>query len=623
MNTKSSSSGRIRLGEALQRLLPYVKPYRLGFLAAIVLLMARLALDIGFATIQQVFIDTINSTNMQSLTRITLICSLACFLIILCLMLQHYFRFTVHSRMAWDFRAKLFDASHRLPYRQLEAMHSGDLTSRNTKDAGAAMGMISSLVYDLGYNLLLCLVAFLYLASMDVWLALLALGTGPVVFLSGRFFDRRLRKLFTEIYAQEALLRGILQETLQGMKVIRSFSLESTLLGRYAAEREQLNRLQKQKTLLNALLWHSSAFINNAVMISCAVLIARSALRGETSAGEVLAFIILMGRVQWPFVHMSQTWGGVQESLGAADRVFEILDAPREGAASSDEQDSATASAAVAAAEATALAEAAALSIQGLHYSFAGPQSREGTCLSGIHLELKYGETVAVVGPSGSGKTTLVRLCCGLYEPEAGSITVCGYGVHDHLEAARLRISYVPQNPYLFSGSIRDNLAFSDEHASDEEIREAARLAGADEFIMRLPEGYDTLIGEHGSTLSGGQRQRLAIARAFLRNAPLLLLDEATSALDNESERLVQQSLDLLMKDRTTLVIAHRLSTVREASRIIVLDHGRIVEEGTHDALIEQDGLYAELYHLQFRTAPVEELESASYAKSLTSVLPA
>lgn len=200
---------------------------------------------------------------------------------------------------------------------------------------------------------------------------------------------------------------------------------------------------------------------------------------------------------------------------------------------------------------------------------------------------------------------------------------MCGYGVHDHLEAARLRISYVPQNPYLFSGSIRDNLAFSAEHASDEEIREAARLAGADEFIMRLPEGYDTLIGEHGSTLSGGQRQRLAIARAFLRNAPLLLLDEATSALDNESERLVQQSLDLLMKDRTTLVIAHRLSTVREASRIIVLDHGRIVEEGTHDALIEQDGLYAELYHLQFRTAPVEELESASYAKSLTSVLPA
>lgn len=213
MNANSSSAGPIRLREALKRLLPYIKPYRLGFLTAVVLLTAKLALDIGFATIQQVFIDTINNTDMLSLTRITVICSLACLVTILCLMLQHYLRFTVHSRMSWDFRAKFFDTSHRLPYSRLEAMHSGDLTSRNTKDVGAAMGMISSLVYDLGYNLLLCLVAFLYLASMDVWLALLALGTGPVVFLSGRFFDRKLRKLFTQIYAQEALLRGILQET--------------------------------------------------------------------------------------------------------------------------------------------------------------------------------------------------------------------------------------------------------------------------------------------------------------------------------------------------------------------------------------------------------------------------
>lgn len=616
LNTKSPA--RISLGDALRRLLPYAIPYRLGFLAAVLLLTARLALDVGFAAIQQVFIDTINNTNMQSLTRITVICSLAVFLIILCLMLQHYFRYTVHSRMAWDFRAKLFEASHRLPYRKLESLHSGDLTSRNTRDAGSAMGMISSLVYNLGYNLLLCLVSFLYLATMDVWLALLALGCGPVVFLSGRFFDRKLRSLFTQINAQEALLRGILQEILQGMKVIRSFTLENNMLSRYTVEREKLNRLQQHRTLLNALLWRSSAFINNVVMISCAVLMARSALRGEASAGEVLAFLILMGRVQWPFVEMSQTWGGIQESLGAADRALEIVDALKEGIHSGCEHPLPSADAID-----DKGAVSAALSIQGLYYSYAGPQSDGGACLSGINLRLEHGETVAVVGPSGSGKTTLVRLVCGLYEPEAGSIRICGHSVQHELEESRRMISYVPQNPYLFSGSIRENIAFSSASATEDEIREAARLAGAEEFIARLPEGYDTLIGEHGSTLSGGQRQRLAIARAFLRNAPLLLLDEATSALDNESERLVQQSLDLLMRGRTTLVIAHRLSTVQEASRIIVLDRGTITQEGTHEMLLEKTGLYADLYHLQFRDAAGERLNSAASEDSLKADCPA
>lgn len=277
-----------------------LNPYRIGLMAAVLLLSARLVLDIGFAAIQQVFIDTINSSNMHSLTRITVICAIVCFIIIICLMLQHYFRFITESQMAWAIRAKLFDKTHRLPFREVQSMHSGDLVSRNNRDAGAAIGMINGIVYDLGYNLLLCLVSFLYLAKMDVWIALLALGSGPVVFLSGRFFDRRLRKLFTEIHQKEAELRGILQETLQGMKVVRAFSLEDNLLNRYAAGREQLNRLQRQRALLNTLLWQSSAFINNIVMVACAALIAVSAVRGGTTAGEVLAFIILMGRVQWP-----------------------------------------------------------------------------------------------------------------------------------------------------------------------------------------------------------------------------------------------------------------------------------------------------------------------------------
>ncbi|MCL6603195.1 MAG: ABC transporter ATP-binding protein/permease [Paenibacillus sp.] len=608
MNVKSSND--LKLGVVFRRLMSYSTPYRIGFIAAILLLSARLVLDIGFAVIQQLFIDTINSSNITSLTRVTVICAIVCTFIIFCLMLQHYFRFTIQSRMAWDLRTKLFNKSHRIPFRYLQSMHSGDLTSRNNKDAGMAIGMVNSIVYDLGYNLLLCLVSFIYLANMDVWIALLALGSGPIVFLSGRFFDRRLRKLSTAIYKKEAELRGILQETLQGMKIVRAFSLEETLLKKYAVEREKLGRLQRHRSLLNGLLWQSSAFINNLVMVTCAALIALSAMRGGTSAGEVLAFIILMGRVQWPFVHMSQTWGGVQEALGAADRVFEILDAPNEGTNHHSLEPNSSP---------VVTDEVAALRIQNVHYNYTSLSDNESPLFAGVNLNIQHGETIAVVGPSGAGKTTLVRLCCGLYEPDAGSISVYGKSIHEQLEETRALITYVPQTPYLFSGTVRDNIAFSSSSASEEEIQEAARLAGADEFIVKMPNGYDTVLGEHGSTISGGQRQRIAIARAFLRNAPLLLLDEATSALDNESEHLVQQSLDLLMKNRTTLVIAHRLSTVREASRIIVLDQGTIVEEGTHDSLLEKNGLYADLYNIQFKASEAEALE----VDELRATLPA
>ncbi|MNZ80635.1 Lipid A export ATP-binding/permease protein MsbA [compost metagenome] len=254
--------------------------------------------------------------------------------------------------------------------------------------------------------------------------------------------------------------------------------------------------------------------------------------------------------------------------------------------------------------------EVAALQIEDVHYNYSGKPDNEASLFTGLNIHIQHGETIAVVGPSGSGKTTLVRLCNGLYEPTAGSITVYGKSVHDQLEEARAMITYVPQTPYLFSGTIRDNIAFSSSTASEEDIREAARLAGAEEFITNMQGGYDTILGEHGSTLSGGQRQRIAIARAFLRDAPLLLLDEATSALDNESERMIQQSLDLLMKNRTTLVIAHRLSTIREASRIIVLNQGSIVEEGTHESLLEMNGLYSQLYNIQFKSSEAEDISA-------------
>ncbi len=603
-DTKPSST----VWSAFRRLISHAALYRVGFLVAILLLAAKLVVDIGFATVQKLFIDTITNSDMDGLQRITAICGIACVLILICLIFQHYFRFTTHFRMTWDLRSRLFNKSNRLTFQNIQSMHSGDLSSRNNKDAESAMSMVSSVVYELIYNLLLTFISFLYLARMDVWIALLALGSGPVVFFCSRFFDRRLRKLSVEIFAREAGLRSLLQEVVQGMTVVRAFGLEGPLHDRYVEERAELGDLQRKRSVLIGLLWQTSALVNNVVMVICAGLIAYSAIGGGTTAGGVLAFVILIGRVQWPFVHMSQTWGSVQEALGASDRVFGILDMKSEGETDKERREFGQGehpklSDPVHDPSAVGPVADWAISLEDVHFAHSSITDEDSPPLlfDGLNLQVKSGQTVAIVGPSGSGKSTLVRLCCGLYQPNQGSVSLHGVCLRDHLEQGRRLATYVPQIPYLFAGTISDNIAFGTEGKSEEEIRAAARLAGADDFIMKLPEGYGTSIGEHGASLSGGQKQRIAIARAFLREAPLLLLDEATSALDNETESLVQRSFDLLMQERTTLVIAHRLSTVLDADRILVMDKGRIVEDGTHESLLAQQGLYAKLYRIQFQ----------------------
>lgn len=594
---------------AFRRLVGYAGLYRVGFMAAIVLLAAKLVVDIGFATVQKLFIDTITSSDTDALTRVTVLCGIACAIILICLIFQHYFRFTVHFRMTWDLRSRLFDRSNRLSFQEVQTMHSGDLSSRNNKDVNSAMSMVSSVVYELFYNLLLTLVSFIYFARSDVWIALLALGSGPVVFFCSRFFDRKLRNLSVDIFAREAGLRALLQEVVQGMTVVRAFGMEDAILRRYVKERAELGKLQRKRTVLVGLLWQTSAFINNVVMVVCAGLIAYSALGGGMSAGGVLAFVILIGRVQWPFVHMSQTWGSVQEAMGASDRVFEILDKETEnehggekGMNSEERGERGERQTSYTGYDASGDSKLPAIRLKNVYFTHQiSADNPQPPLFEGLNLQVNAGETVAIVGPSGSGKSTLIRLCCGLYQPDQGSVSLHGVSLRQHLDQGRKLATYVPQIPYLFAGTIGDNIAFGTEGKSEEEIRVAAGLAGADDFIMKLPEGYATPIGEHGASLSGGQKQRIAIARAFLREAPLLLLDEATSALDNEAESLVQRSLDVLMQKRTTLVIAHRLSTILDADRILVMDKGRIVEEGTHKSLLEQQGLYAKLYRIQFQ----------------------
>lgn len=604
----AKQQGRLGLTATLRRLFAYAQRSKLLLAIAVLLLAGKLTLDIGIAAIQQLFINTINGGDMDALVRLILICVGVSVVLIVCFMVHFFCRQLAEARMVRELSVKLFAKTGRLPFSRIQTMHSGDLLSRNNTDTGKAMAMVGNIIFDLGYNLLLCLVAFIYLANMDFWLALLALCSGPVVFFSGRFFDSRLRRVSEVILAKEAEVRGLLQEVLQGNKVVRAFGMEDALLARYVLAREELNKLLMKRTVWNGLLWKTSELVNNLVMVSCAVLIGYSSIKGRMSAGEVLAFVILIGRVQWPFVGMSKTWGGVQEALGAAKRVFEVLAMPSENETSGRKDGREQPQAGYA------------LQMAGVALAQPGADGEEELLFADFNLTVIPGETVAVVGASGSGKTTLARMVCGLFPPVAGSIHVAGISLTDELDLARRQITYVPQAPYLFSGTIRANIAFGVEEATEEDIREAACLAGADGFITRLADGYDTVIGEHGSTLSGGERQRIAIARAFLRQAPLLILDEATSALDNESEQLIQESLDRLMAGRTTLVIAHRLSTVRNATRILVLEAGQIIEEGTHEELLEQGGRYHDLYRVQFRDNTEDEATaSAMDTESITA----
>jgi len=612
MSKKSEAipGSRLTVWSTFRRLFRHAGAYRLGILLAIALLAAKMVLDIGFATVQQLFIDTMTNGDVDGLRRITVLCGIVCAIVLVCLIFQHYFRFVADFRMTWDLRFRLFDKSNRMPFQHIQSMHSGDLASRNNKDATSAMSLVSSVVYELLYNLLLTLISFIYLARMDVWIALLALGSGPIVFFSSRLFDRKLRRLSVEISKREAELRAMLQETVQGITIVKAFGAESAKHAKYVEERAKLELMQKRRIVWIGLLWQSTSFINNLVLIICSGLIAISAVGGGTTPGGVLAFVILIGRVQWPFVNMSQTWGWVQDAMGASGRVFEILDLPSEEDAlprPPEEKAAETKEGAVDSAD----PDAPAILLEHVDFGHASSaENKQAPLFRDLNLRVEAGETVAIVGPSGSGKSTLIRLCCGLYPPDDGKVSLHGISLQQRLASGRRLITYVPQIPYLFAGSIRENIVFGTEGKTEEEIRTAAKMAGAHDFIVNLPEGYETVIGEHGASLSGGQKQRIAIARAFLREAPILLLDEATSALDNESESVVQQSLELLMKDRTTLVIAHRLSTIRNANRIVVIDRGRIVEEGTHEELLARQGLYSELYLHQFHGIPSMEAGS-------------
>ena len=464
-----------------------------------------------------------------------------------------------------------------------------EIASRMTADTAVIEQVVGSTVSVALRNMIMAIGGVIYLFALAPMLTAGLLIAIPLVILPITVFGRRLRAVARKSQDRVADIGAMTSEVLGALRVVQAFNQEGREAGRFAGAVESTFETGRQRIRIRAVMTGVLMFLIFGAITAIMWRGAIGVAEGTITGGTIAAFVVTAGIVAGAFGSLTEVYGDLVRGAGAASRLAELL-AERPAIA--------------APARAQAMPEPGRGKIAFEKVTFRYPARPDVAALVDFNLTVEPGETVAIVGPSGAGKSTLFQLAERFYDPQGGAIKIDGVPLTSTDPAqVRARIALVPQEGVLFAASARENLRYGKPDASDEAIWEAARAANAQGFLSQLPEGLDTFLGEDGARLSGGQRQRIAIARALLRDSPILLLDEATSALDAESERLVQDALEHLMQDRTTLVIAHRLSTVRKADRIVVMDGGRIVEQGTHDSLAQAGGLYARLAALQFDAA--------------------
>lgn len=569
-----------------KRLMRYVRPYRARFLAAFVCSGLVALLSGAYAWLARPVLDEIFiQKNEQMLLVLPLALLGVATLKALFSYGVGYLMAYVGNRVVADIRQELFQQLMRLSVGFHDTNTSGRLVSRVVNDVGMMANAASSVVKDIFQNGLTFLAMIGVILYQNWKLAGLSLIVIPLSALSMVRVGKRLKRLATSGQEQLGDLSSTLQEMLSGIRMVKAFGREEAEAERFEAR----NRKVLSTTLKSNQVWslgHSQMEIIGVIGVAAIIWYGGYLVIHDTmTPGAFFSFMAALFMAYTPIRKLSGSNNLIQQALAAAERVFDVLDLKTEYA-----QNSGTA-------PLTGINQA--IEFQGVSLRY---ENQTVPALTDVDLAIKPGEVVALVGSSGSGKTTLVSLLPRFYEPTAGGIFIDGTPLTSYeLQSLRAHIGIVSQEIVLFDDTVRSNIAFGRVGAGQADVEQAAKLAYAHDFILRLPEGYDTIIGERGLKLSGGERQRLAIARAILRDPPLLILDEATSALDTESERIVQLALANLMKNRTTLVIAHRLSTIQNADRIVVLDRGAIVEMGSHDELLRQGGVYRRLHAMQFQ----------------------
>jgi ATP-binding cassette, subfamily B, bacterial MsbA len=570
------------------RFFPFLRPYLPRIAVAGLLVMGVAASNLALLRLAGVLWDVI--TVQHNHARMTELIGIFLGLVILqglCSMGHSYLTTWVSQRIIADFRTHLFGHLQTLAVSFFARRRTGELLSRLMNDVTVIQSVVTETPIDTAKQLVTFVGGIAFLLAMNWRLCLLILLLLPLLVLVARFFGRKLKALSTSIQDHTASLSTLIEEVISGIRVVKSFVQTKREEARFAGQLEHTLALTFRRARIMAVFIPVISLLTFSAAAAVLWYGGNQVIDGSVSPGDLFAFVLFAGILIGPFSSAARVFAQIREAQGATQRVFEILDSTPEVTDTPD---------------AIVLSSVAGhVCVEQVRFAYDPRQP----VLSHVSFEANPGELVAIVGPTGAGKTTVINLLHRFYDPTEGRITVDGQDLrHVTMESWYRHVALVPQETILFGGTILDNIRYGNTQASEAAIQDASRAAHAHEFIMSLPDQYHTIVGEKGINLSGGQRQRIAIARAILKNPRILLLDEATSALDSESERLVQEALEQLMKGRTTFVVAHRLTTVQRADRIIVLNKGRVAETGTHQQLMDQKGLYHYLYTLRLTELP-------------------
>ncbi len=573
---------------ALRALLPFMWPYRRLMAAAVLALVSTAIISLALPLAVRRVVDNFGTENAAILDQYFTAALGIAALLAIGTGLRYALVTRLGERVVADIRKAVFDRVIGMSPAFYETIMTGEVLSRITTDTTLILSVIGSSVSIALRNVLIFLGGLGLMLVTSAKLTGLVLLIVPAVVVPILVLGRRLRVISRENQDWIAASSGNASESLGAVQTVQAFTHEAASRAQFAHVTELSFDAARRRITTRAAMTVIVIFLVFTGIVGVLWIGARDVRGGDMSAGALVQFVIYAVMVAGAVAALSEIWGELQRAAGATERLVELLQT-RDSVRDPDTE------------RAAALPDPVVGRICFEDVSFSYPSRPAVHALDHVDLTIEPGETVAIVGPSGAGKTTIIQLILRFYDPASGRITLDGVDLADlHRDAFRRAVALVPQDPVIFAASARDNIGFGRPDATLAEIEQAARAAAAHEFIAALPDGYDSYLGERGVMLSGGQKQRIAIARAILRNAPVLLLDEATSALDAESERAVQAAVDRLSAERTTLIVAHRLATVKKADRIVVLDQGRIVATGPHDQLVAEGGLYARLARLQF-----------------------